>query len=446
LPSTTASCTWSARTASPARLDLPNSADKGVHREWLTMQLREPLVEGGKTFPAGSLIATNFDAFLAGKREWTVLFTPTPTVSLASATWTRDYLLLNLLEDVKSRVEVLYPVAGEQWHRSGLPGTEDIVDLTVVAVDADTSNEYFLTSTSFLTPTSLSMGEAGVREPELLKQLPAWFDATGMVVTQHFATSKDGTRIPYFMVAGKDVKLDGSNPTLLYGYGGFEVSETPNYSGSIGRWVGQGGVYVLANIRGGGEYGPAWHKAALRENRLRAYEDFAAVAQDLIARKVTTPRHLGIQGGSNGGLAGRQHAGAVSAAVRRGRGAGAAARHAALQPPARRRLVDGRVRRSRRARRLGLHQDLLALPQRAQGRGLPAGAVHHVHARRPRAPGPRAQDDGAHAGAGARCALLREHRGRPRRRCEQRAGRVHAGPGLDVPETETVLSPRCPTR
>jgi prolyl oligopeptidase len=143
------------------------------------------------------------------------------------------------------------------------------------------------------------VGEA----PELLKQLPAFFDATGLEATQHFATSKDGTRVPYFVVAGEDVKANGRNPTLLYGYGGFEVSMLPNYSAGVGRgWLSQGGVYVLANIRGGGEYGPRWHSAALRENRNKAYEDFAAVAQDLIDRRITSPPHLGIQGGSNGGM------------------------------------------------------------------------------------------------------------------------------------------------
>ncbi len=287
----------------PQRLDLPNSADKGVHREWLTLQLREPLSAGGRDYAPGSLLAMRFEDFLQGKREWRLLFAPTASTSLAAATWTRDYLMLNLLDDVKSRIEVLYPVADGEWHRSGLPGAEGIVDLTVTAVDADTSNDYFLTATSFLTPTTLSMGEVGRSEPQLLKQLPAFFDASRYLATQHFATSKDGTRVPYFMVAAKDLKLDGANPTLLYGYGGFEVSETPAYSAGVGRgWLAQGGVYVLANIRGGGEYGPAWHKAALREQRPRAYEDFAAVAQDLVARKVTSPKQLGIQGGSNGGL------------------------------------------------------------------------------------------------------------------------------------------------
>src|SRR5699024_5848886 len=137
----------------------------------------------------------------------------------------------------------------------------------------------------------------------VLKQEPAFFDASKFTVSQHFATSEDGTRVPYFEVAPKDIKLDGSNRTLLYGYGGFAVSLKPGYSGRIGRaWLERGGVYVVANIRGGGEYGPTWHKAAMKANRPKAYQDFAAVAKDLIDRGVTSPEHLGAQGGSNGGL------------------------------------------------------------------------------------------------------------------------------------------------
>jgi prolyl oligopeptidase len=146
------------------------------------------------------------------------------------------------------------------------------------------------------------MGTVG-KAPETLKQLPAFFDASQHEIKQLFATSKDGTKVPYFMVSRKDLELDGDNPTLLYGYGGFEVSLTPGYSAGVGRaWLADGGVYVVANIRGGGEYGPRWHQAALKENRNKAYEDFAAVAEDLIARKVTRPARLGMQGGSNGGL------------------------------------------------------------------------------------------------------------------------------------------------
>jgi Serine proteases of the peptidase family S9A len=133
--------------------------------------------------------------------------------------------------------------------------------------------------------------------------MPSFFDSSRNVIEQHFATSRDGTRVPYFLVRPKDLKLDGKAPTLLYGYGGFEISLTPSYSGGLGRaWLSRGGVYVVANIRGGGEYGPRWHQAALKANRHRAYEDMAAVAQDLVKRKITSPRHLGVQGGSNGGL------------------------------------------------------------------------------------------------------------------------------------------------
>jgi prolyl oligopeptidase len=154
----------------------------------------------------------------------------------------------------------------------------------------------------YLAPSRLQFGRVGAA-PQTLKEMPAFFDASGLEVSQHFTTSKDGTRVPYFQVSRKGMALDGARPTLLYGYGGFEIPMVPGYSGSVGRgWLGQGGVYVVANIRGGGEYGPRWHQAALRENRLRAYEDFAAVAQDLVVRKVTSPAHLGIQGGSNGGL------------------------------------------------------------------------------------------------------------------------------------------------
>jgi len=159
-----------------------------------------------------------------------------------------------------------------------------------------------MTVTDFLTPTTLHMGEIG-KAPEKLKAAPAFFDASNLEISQHFTTSKDGTRIPYFQVSPKGMKLDGSHPTLLTGYGGFEASMVPGYSGVVGMaWMSKGGVYVLANIRGGGEYGPKWHQAALKKNRPRAYEDFAAVAEDLVKRKVTSARHLGIEGGSNGGL------------------------------------------------------------------------------------------------------------------------------------------------
>jgi prolyl oligopeptidase len=283
------------------RLDLPDGASKGVQREWLTVELRQPWSVGGEDHPAGALLAIRFDDFMAGKRDFEVLFAPTETTSLTGASWTRHHLLLNVLDDVKNRITVLTP-GKDGWKREPLAGAPAFGSIALSAVDAEDSDAYFMTSTDFVTPTTLFLGEVG-KKPEALKQMPKFFDAQGLKIAQHFAKSKDGTRVPYFVVAREGQKADGRNPTLLYGYGGFEVSMTPSYSGSVGRaWLSQGGTYVLANIRGGGEYGPRWHQAALRENRLRAYEDFAAVAQDLFARKITQPRHLGIQGGSNGGL------------------------------------------------------------------------------------------------------------------------------------------------
>ncbi|WP_245622562.1 prolyl oligopeptidase family serine peptidase [Pseudoxanthomonas dokdonensis] len=285
-----------------AKVDAPNSANKSIHRQWLTLELREPWTVGGKTHVAGSLLATPLDDFMAGKRDFVELFVPTEHTSLASFTWTRQHLVLNVLDDVKNRLSVLTPSDQGPWQRSEFVGAPDFGTLAVSAVDEDESDAVWLTSTDYLTPSTLSLAEVG-KAPEVLKTMPTFFDASRDVIEQHFATSKDGTKVPYFMVRPKDMQRDGSNPTLLYGYGGFEISLTPNYSGAVGKgWLEKGGVYVVANIRGGGEYGPRWHQAALKANRHKAYEDFAAVAQDLVSNGVTSPQHLGAQGGSNGGL------------------------------------------------------------------------------------------------------------------------------------------------
>ena len=283
------------------KLDLPDGAQKSAFREWLSVELRQPWTVGGREYQAGSLLAIRLDAFLSGARNFDVLFEPAQNTSLASSAVTKDHVILNVLEDVKNRLYVLTP-GKNGWARVPLVGAPAFGTVGISAVDAEESNDYFMTVTDYLTPTSLLMGTVG-RTPEKLKQLPSFFDASQHEISQQFATSKDGTRVPYFMVSKKGMARNGKNPTLLYGYGGFEVSLTPGYSASVGRaWLSQGGVYVVANIRGGGEYGPRWHQAALKADRNKAYEDFAAVAEDLIARKITTPKHLGIQGGSNGGL------------------------------------------------------------------------------------------------------------------------------------------------
>jgi len=287
-----------------AKVDAPNSANKFVFREWLALELREPWTVGGRTYAAGSLLAADFDGFMAGSREFDVLFEPTGTTSLAGVTVTRNHVVINVLDDVKSRIHVLTP-GQDGWSRRPLAGLPEFGTIGVSAVVGDESDALWITVTDYLTPTTLMLGDAGENAgpPEVLKKQPEFFDASRHVVEQHFATSKDGTRVPYFLVRPKDLPFDGTTPTLLYGYGGFEIPMVPGYSGGIGKgWLEKGGVYVVANIRGGGEYGPRWHQAALKQNRHRAYEDFAAVAQDLIARRITSPKHLGIRGGSNGGL------------------------------------------------------------------------------------------------------------------------------------------------
>lgn len=283
-------------------VEAPNSASKSVHRDWLLLELRDPYSTGGQTYAAGSLIATRFDDFMAGKRDFTVLFAPGESTSLAGFNWTRHHLVLNVLDDVKNRLSVLTPGDDGAWKHGEFIGAPAFGTLAVSAVDEDESDAVWLTATDYLTPTTLSLAQVGER-PQVLKTMPVFFDGSGDLIEQHFATSKDGTRVPYFLVRPKDLELDSKAPTLLYGYGGFEISLTPAYSGSVGKgWLEKRGVYAVANIRGGGEYGPRWHQAALKAKRHKAYEDFAAVAQDLVARRITSKQHLGIQGGSNGGL------------------------------------------------------------------------------------------------------------------------------------------------
>ena len=284
------------------RIDKPDSAKAYVHRDLLLVSLRDDWTVAGTTYPAGALIASDFEGFLEGTRQFDVLFTPTDRKSLAGFSPTRNRMLVNELDNVRNWVYVLTRDAGK-WSRELLPGMPEFGTVTAGAVDADESDDYFMTVTDYVTPTGLYFGTLGRGAPVMLKQLPAYFDARGLEVSQHEATSKDGTRIPYFQVARANLAMDGKHPTLLYGYGGFEVSMEPYYSGSVGAaWLEQGGVYVVANIRGGGEFGPRWHQAALKADRHKAYEDFIAVAEDLVRRKVTSSRHLGIQGGSNGGL------------------------------------------------------------------------------------------------------------------------------------------------
>ena len=291
------------------RLDIPSDATLSWQRDWAFLQLTSDWVVGKTTYVSGSLLAIGWDALVRGERNFDVLFAPTATRSLARGgiAMTRDYLLLSILDNVIGRLEEVRYHQGTWVHRAvdaPYPGTLSAKSLQDTSVKNDPlANAYVLNYADFLTPDSLYLGQAGSDKRELLKSRPQFFEADGMRTEQLFATSKDGTRIPYFVVWPKGTRADGSNPTILYGYGGYQISMQPSYSGAYGNaWFNQGGVLVIANIRGGGEFGPKWHTTATKANKQRSYDDFAAVAEDLIARKITSPRHLGISGGSNGGL------------------------------------------------------------------------------------------------------------------------------------------------
>lgn len=278
----------------------PASAELRFWDDQVLITLRDDWEVGGKKWPAGSLLAADETAYLEGGREFVALFTPTETTSLDGYATLRTKILVNELDDVKDRL-YQWERVNEKWTRTPVE-TPPAASLGAWAVDEHTSDDYWLDHSGFVTPMTLELRQ-GNGKRQVMKRAPALFDAEGLQVTQHFARSKDGTRVPYFQISREDLTLDGNNPTLMTGYGGFEISLTPRYSAVVGAaWLERGGVYVVPNIRGGGEYGPLWHQAAIKGNRQRAYDDFAAVAEDVILRKVTRPKKPGIMGSSNGGL------------------------------------------------------------------------------------------------------------------------------------------------
>jgi len=282
------------------KLDLPKDLiDFDIFKEHLLLALRADWKLADQTYKQGSLLAMRLDRFLSGDRKFKVLFEPSPRTSLSEFSTTRDRLLIGVMDNIASRIYEAR-LQDDKWRQTEIPVPR--MGAASVFATSKLSNEYFLTYTDFLTPTQLRLVRDGSR-PETVKTMPAFFNAEGLKVEQLEALSSDGTRIPYFLVRRDDLKLDGSNPTLLTAYGGFQIPLRPGYRALDGAgWLEKGGVFVVANIRGGGEFGPAWHQAALKKNRRKAYEDFIAVAEDLIRRKITSPDRLGIEGGSNGGL------------------------------------------------------------------------------------------------------------------------------------------------
>jgi prolyl oligopeptidase len=297
----TAEYYWLASDGTTRPLPLPLGADlKGAQGENLLFTLRDDWsVPGAASIRKGSLIACHVDVGEKGAHiDTVVLYTPDEHSAIDEVVAGRDAVYVSVNRDVTGSVHVFRPGANRSWSETTLSlptaGSARIVSANTWGPEAQFRFE------SYTTPTTL-YATAGEGAPAPIKALPARFDATGLATEQFFATSKDGTRVPYFVTRARS--LTGPAPTVLYGYGGFEISLTPSYSANFGMlWLTRGGVYVVANIRGGGEYGPGWHQAALLQNRQKAYDDFQAVAADLVKRGITTAKQLGIMGGSNGGL------------------------------------------------------------------------------------------------------------------------------------------------
>ncbi|HWD21241.1 MAG TPA: prolyl oligopeptidase family serine peptidase [Verrucomicrobiae bacterium] len=277
------------------RVEKPDDVQLSTFADYFLFRPRSDWTLQGKTYPAGALLAARVEDWLKGGAAAQTIFTPTARTSLESIGATKSRLLLTVLDNVRSRVYAVAP-EGANWIETTIP-TPPLGAVSVEGIDPEKSDDYFMTVRDFLTPTTLFLNQ------EPLKSLPALFATNNLAAQQFEAASKDGTRVPYFVVGPKELEPTGDHRTLLTAYGGFEISLVPNYNPLIGAgWLERGGIYVVANIRGGGEFGPAWHNAARKENRQRAYDDFIAVAKDLIARKITSPAHLGIEGRSNGGL------------------------------------------------------------------------------------------------------------------------------------------------
>ncbi len=287
-------------------IDVPDDAQVQLWRDQMLVTLRRDWPAGthGSTasYGAGALLAIDFDRFMTGARDFTTLFAPGPRRSLGPFIGTLNALLVDEMSEVRNQVSE-WTVAEGRWSRRAVDLPADAT-LAMTPVDDDESDDYFVSTSDPLTPTTLALARVGSDRREPLKALPAFFDASGMSVDRREARSADGTRIPYLVIRPRDHEPDGRAPTILYGYGGFEISLLPRGYGAVtgAAWLERGGVFVVAGIRGGGEFGAQWHNAALKENRQRAFDDFIAVAEDLIATKVTSARHLGIMGGSNGGL------------------------------------------------------------------------------------------------------------------------------------------------
>lgn len=288
------------RNAELIKLEKQDSATANIHRGLLLLHLKHDWTRNGEQYKAGSLLIGQLDDILAGTGDYQVLFAPTKYSVLIDHSETKNSIILNISENVCTKAYVATKDAHDNWDLERTQNSRGFLNEIGFPYEAEESDRTLTLSESFLEPSSLSL--SGPNESlRVLKRTRSFFDGESLETTQHWVVSKDGTKIPYYQIEHKD--STGIRPTLLYGYGGFSISLLPAYTPVAGNtWLNRGGTYVIANIRGGGEFGPDWHHQALKENRNRAYEDFIAVAEDLTRRGVTEPKHLGIQGGSNGGL------------------------------------------------------------------------------------------------------------------------------------------------
>ncbi|WP_090196704.1 prolyl oligopeptidase family protein [Erythrobacter sp. HL-111] len=283
-------------------LDIPKKASPyGIVDGQLLFSTDVEWETDGQTFPADSLVAVDLEEWKADPNgaAKTLVWAPGERQTKQGGSITANALYVGLLDNVVGKV-LRFDYADGEWtsEEVALPDNATVG----IAASSKETDEVMFTVTDFLNPTTLYYSD-GTGAPAVIKTSPAYFDQAGMEVEQHEATSKDGTKIPYFIVKPRGMELEGSTATLLTGYGGFQIARLPSYLGTTGKlWLERGGAYVLANLRGGGEFGPGWHQGAIRENKQRTWDDFIAVAEDLVERGFTSPEHLGIQGGSQGGL------------------------------------------------------------------------------------------------------------------------------------------------
>ncbi|MEM9027361.1 MAG: prolyl oligopeptidase family serine peptidase [Pseudomonadota bacterium] len=290
------------RTGSQIKLDLPRDADAELRADHLLIQLRSSWQVDGITYPVGALLAIGFDAFVAGDRDFKVLFAPEPRRVLKGWTWAGDKLVLSILDSLQPVFQILSAGDWQLSQMSGLPGL-GVVHVMRLDHELDESDGALLASAEDpLTPPTLMLRTPDAPAWDVLKQAPPGFAVDGLATSRHEAVSSDGERIPYVQI-GPQGPATGDAPVHLFGYGGFEASILPSYRIGIGKlWLERGGTSVIANIRGGGEFGPEWHEAGRRAGKRLAHDDFAAVAADLVARGVTRPQRIAAEGGSNGGI------------------------------------------------------------------------------------------------------------------------------------------------